>query len=195
MREAREALGITQKDLADRLAERGWKIHTTALTLIEKGERSLRVSQLHIMAGALNETPSGLLTDPIGRLADLRMETHGALVAARKELIRALGNVNQIVNDAKVVGDGAIAEAGLDVPNAKYPDWVVAQMRRYAASANQEHVYIVTDPYYGARPEQLTAIAEALISDLFEELREGSDGNFYRVRQERPPFSPPLTIA
>lgn len=53
VRALREEVGMTQRDLAASLRQAGWQIDTTALTRIEAGARSLRVSQLRLLADAL----------------------------------------------------------------------------------------------------------------------------------------------
>lgn len=75
---------MTQQQLVDRLEELGWKIHPTALTKIEKGERSLRMSQLELVADVLDVDPLRVLTyDPV-------REEGRELEARYKEAVRAM---------------------------------------------------------------------------------------------------------
>ncbi len=61
IRQSREATGMTQHELAEALRWGGWQIDDTAITRIESGARSLRVSQLTMVAVALGVSPASLL--------------------------------------------------------------------------------------------------------------------------------------
>ncbi|MGN8245275.1 helix-turn-helix domain-containing protein [Cellulomonas soli] len=61
VRRFREGRGLTQRQLAERLADSGWEIATTGITKIEKGSRSLRVSEVARIAAALGVEPADLM--------------------------------------------------------------------------------------------------------------------------------------
>lgn len=98
VRASRERAGLTQKQLADALAGLGWKIDPTALTGIEKGKRSVRVSQLETLAHALGVPVHDLLRgdavrDAGGDLADafaLAVEAVKGVMVRREEFEAAL---------------------------------------------------------------------------------------------------------
>lgn len=61
IRDAREAQGITQRHLAERLGDLGWQIDPTAVTRIEHDQRSIRVSELALVAEALRTSVHDLI--------------------------------------------------------------------------------------------------------------------------------------
>lgn len=63
VREHREALGLTQADLATRLAEEfRWSVDRTVIARIESRKRAVTVDDLLVLAAALDTSPSLLLT-------------------------------------------------------------------------------------------------------------------------------------
>ncbi|MFD6134583.1 helix-turn-helix domain-containing protein [Isoptericola sp. NPDC060257] len=198
VRQVRENRGLTQRELANRLRAAGWQIDTTALTRIENGSRSLRVAQLDLIATALESSIFELVEDERHRMQDMQMDAHSNLVAARRELVTALNLIFRVVNHAKAFEWENLAELGQpDVTVDGYPDRVAQRVAEYAASKDAEHVQAL-EGYDGASVEQMQAIANALVSELFDtgELVDMGDGTYqHRGLPDRPPLSPPLTIA
>lgn len=56
VRSAREAMGISQENLADRAG-----LHRTYVSLIERGQRTASIAVVEKLAGALGTSMSGLL--------------------------------------------------------------------------------------------------------------------------------------
>ncbi|MFV2143205.1 helix-turn-helix domain-containing protein [Isoptericola sp. G70] len=198
VRQIREERGLTQKELAERLRSAGWKMDTTALTRIENGSRSLRVAQLDMMATALEASVYDLLEDERHRMQDMQMDAHRNLMAARRSLVTALDRIHSVVNYAKAFKWEDLAELGQAHTTVDaYPDYVRRRVAEYAASRDSEHVEVV-ERIDGATIEQMQAIADALVSELFDEshLVEVQEGTYeHHGKPERPPFGYPLTMA
>lgn len=86
VRAARLDRGLTQRDLAVRLTDAGWKIDASALARIESGERALRIEQVEVLARALELTLTELIVDT--EPASLEKDAQ-ALIAAIDELLDA----------------------------------------------------------------------------------------------------------
>ena len=71
IRRAREKVGLTQKELSDRLTQSGWEIDSTAVTRIEKGTRAVRVNQLYLIAAVLETSPTRLMQSESEQIGDL----------------------------------------------------------------------------------------------------------------------------
>lgn len=63
VRARREALGISQEDLADRAG-----LHRTYLGSVERGERNLAIKNIYAISRALGTTPSKLFAETDGLL-------------------------------------------------------------------------------------------------------------------------------
>lgn len=202
MRAVREDQEITQKQLAERLREAGWSIDPTALTRIENGTRSVRVAQLQLLATALAVSVDELLRDDIRALEDLRDVVHRSLMRARLDLIEGLKAVDDVVNHASAFGGSdALKQTGIPDPlePEDYPAWVRDRVARHVASGRTKRVKLMPKPEFrGATPEQLAAIAQALIEDLTEsygwdheagtDWGNGLHGDLVEPEIERPEF-------
>jgi transcriptional regulator with XRE-family HTH domain len=101
--------GLTQRELAEKLAELDWRIDPTALTRIEKGERSVRVSQLATLGKALGVSVHQLL-DPTPRTSEIdraRAEIDAAYEAIHDNTLRmlhGLRDLDEAVRAAEAAG-------------------------------------------------------------------------------------------
>lgn len=92
VRRLREALGITQNDLAERATKAGHSLGPMAMWTLENGKRRIRVDDLYGLAEALGVTPQQLLSpdvDPAatGRLYEVLLDggTSEHVTASRVE--------------------------------------------------------------------------------------------------------------
>lgn len=56
----REGNGLTQRELAEKLSQLGWRVDNTAVARIEAGTREMRAGQLALVAQALGRAPGEL---------------------------------------------------------------------------------------------------------------------------------------
>lgn len=182
VREARERLGITQRQLADRLEEvAGWRVDPTAITRIEKGERELRVSQVQALAKALDATPSEFFYDESMAIAEVREELHGCLRRARRDVARALEIVSEMPARTKHE-PGLLVESGLrDVDPEDYAAYVLRQVRAWARSSEAERARV----FEGADTADVRAIPAALLDDLVDIIVEIEPGKYAVDAPER----------
>lgn len=197
IRELREGADLTQRELADRLRERGWQIDPTALTRIEAGTRSVRVSQLFLIADALSVTVSELIADQSNVVGDLRLKASRDLHAARKYLVEGLSAVTQVAERTHgPQGLDLLAASGVSgaEPGWPYLDYVLARIDRFAHSNGTERVMVFIPDGDGVE-ERLTAIARSLISDLITRVGEDADGSYRSRDPERPDDQRPWALA
>nr|WP_167405792.1 helix-turn-helix transcriptional regulator [Sphaerisporangium cinnabarinum] len=164
IRTRREELELTQKQVADALRARGWKIDTTALTRIENGSRSIRVAQLYLLADVLDMRPEAILSSDVGRLSGLRDEAHRALFASRQKAVEAIQALREITTMSLTSEDGALLlqESGLEgVDPMEYLANVRSRVEEWVSSIQGGRV---AAPQILA--DELTAIAQVLLSDL-----------------------------
>lgn len=94
IQEARADLEISQRELAERLAERGLKLDPSAITRIEKGTRPVRVEEAVALAAVLDTRVSELLDEdwltPEERLADHRQAADTAMNVALTNVLEWL---------------------------------------------------------------------------------------------------------
>lgn len=80
LRKAREAQGLTRKQVSDWLGSRGIELGESSLAGIERGDRGLRISEAIVLG-------SGLLDVPVSYFAG---QTSDAIDAARAKLLDSL---------------------------------------------------------------------------------------------------------
>lgn len=97
IRQAREARGMTQADLAKALHDHGWFIDTPSVCKLERGNRaSIRLDQLSAVASALGTSVRALLPPEDGAPEDqfergFRAGREAGLRTARTAINEALG--------------------------------------------------------------------------------------------------------
>jgi len=165
VRSAREALGMTQGALAQRLRELGWEIDATGVTRIEKGTRSVRVSQLHLLGLALGVTPGDLIVDEAGRIGATWAGVGRNLTAARVSLVSALTGLVEL-RDRLGWQDGAalMRGAALSIHDAEEvaPHWL-AFARRIARTRD----FQLELPFgYEWAEAELQPIVDAVVADV-----------------------------
>jgi len=76
LRGLREELGMTQKQLAERMTRRGFSIRQTTIAKIEAGQRPVRVNEAVALANILAVELGDLVDDPVasGEAAELSAE-------------------------------------------------------------------------------------------------------------------------
>lgn len=82
VRQQREARGITQRQLAEKLTSLGWPVDNTAVARLEAGKRTVRAGQLVQLAIALDCTVNTLLE------SDVTAKANNAVRLAIQALVR-----------------------------------------------------------------------------------------------------------
>jgi len=108
LREVREAIGLTQQQLADPMASTGNKIHRSTIGKIENGDRPVTVGEAVQIAGILDVDLADLLTEPATDL-DVQ-EARMALEAAERQL-RHLRYESDKASEVAAVAQFRVAEA------------------------------------------------------------------------------------
>jgi transcriptional regulator with XRE-family HTH domain len=107
LRQERDRRGWSQQEMSRRLAELGIRLHSTAITRIERGERSVRLSEAQALADVL-EMPLGMLLvsheqteiwEVQERVYRLR-NTEESIDRARNERAHHQKELRQVVNGA-----------------------------------------------------------------------------------------------
>lgn len=170
IKQVREELGLTQKELVERLKP-AMTIDTSALTRIEKGDRALRVNQLMAFSEALDVEVSSLIFDEAVGISNRRLDANRTLHAARKEVANFLGQVQQIQamlsgpNGDQLLSDSG--RRGVDAEN--YLEFVLDQVKTWVADLRFDGW---SDPYFAAslggesEADLLRQIASAIIEDV-----------------------------
>lgn len=100
----RKALGVTQKRLAEKLSALGWDVGATGIAKIETGRRSLRVSELILLADALDIPAQYLIPDSDAQAGLLSRELHRSFQDARREVVEALYRLDRLRLHLEVSG-------------------------------------------------------------------------------------------
>lgn len=157
VRDARKAQGISQRALAERLAEVGLTIDASAITRLEKGSRAIRLGEALAIAEALSTDLEELLgPDPKRRMEMLRAEANRHMNESRWALREFLDQLLEI-RDLLNMDDDLIA----DVTAADYFSWVKERVSGIAAAHS-------LSLFVNARRDAnaLQAIANALVKDV-----------------------------
>lgn len=172
IRTFRERADLTQKELTARLETGGWKIDPTALTRIEKGERSLRVAQLSVLAEVLEVEMDEFFDDEEVRLATLRMDAHRNLRLARAYLTKGLEDLEQVWSEVhEESGDLILAESGLlGVGPDDYLSHVQDRVREWIQTDVKARAFML--PGSESVWPALQAIADLLTTELFIDFEE-----------------------
>ncbi|MCG8152579.1 helix-turn-helix domain-containing protein [Pimelobacter simplex] len=129
---ARESVGLTQRGLAERIqADYGLTIDPSAITRIEKGDRSARTAEISAIAGALDTTVAMLFGESrTSSLRDLRDEADRSMRAARRDLSVWLSTLSTIRHILRI-HPGLIAEMGsASVPGPESPEDYLSWVRQ-----------------------------------------------------------------
>jgi transcriptional regulator with XRE-family HTH domain len=168
VREARNEMGWSQQKLAERLTLAGLRIDPTAITRIERGQRSIRLSEAVTIAAELgidlNELLHGL-ENPAQILAHARLQANHQMGNARLALSAMVGFFNDVavmLEKFPEMLNLIREETSLEVKDSSdYITWVA---RRVRAIAGRDWVPIgVNDP---VRREQLQDLLHAVMEDL-----------------------------
>lgn len=135
VREARLEFGWSQQRLAERLSSNGLKLDSTAITRIEKGQRSVRLSEAVTIAAELGIDLNELIArveNPAQVLAQARESANRAMNKARSALqamVFEFHDITLMLADSpemlEVLGretDGAVSEVD------EYLPWVAARL-------------------------------------------------------------------
>lgn len=192
IRERREELELTQRELVERLGALGWAIDTPAITRIEKGTRALRVNQLTLIAQALETIPESFFEDAASVVSGLRAEVHRGLLKARRGLVEALSGAQQVWQMTRDREDGVnlLRESGLPLEPDAYLDWLSARVERYARASDTERVMV----FESDDRAKLLAIAEAVLIDLFDLYVDVGDGVYVEASGQERDSPPDLAL-
>ncbi|GAA4176348.1 hypothetical protein GCM10022287_23380 [Gryllotalpicola koreensis] len=168
MREARQEFGWSQQKLADRLADSGLKLDPTAITRIEKGQRSVRLSEAVTIAAELGIDLNELIKtveNPTQVLAQARESANKAMRDARYALQAMVFEFNDIalmLEDQDEMLEILRAESGGIVNSAStYLPWVAERIA--AISSDGWAVLSVEDRQ---RRDQLVDLLNFVTKDL-----------------------------
>ena len=116
VRVLREATGLTQRQLADKMTAAGHRMHQTTIAKIESGERPVYVGEAVALAGSLEVGVADLIQEPLGRVLMPAMaegrrwrRTVNDLTAEEKTLQERLAAVQAQLPSATKRLDGALA--------------------------------------------------------------------------------------
>lgn len=102
-RQTREAMGMSQADMAREMSHIGYRMHQTAIAKIERGDRPLRLSE----AGALASIVKCRLSD----IVDTEAPTDTARLLHQARFQGALQEIEKVVQDALVESNAPRAES------------------------------------------------------------------------------------
>ncbi|MBC6462620.1 helix-turn-helix transcriptional regulator [Actinomadura sp. HBU206391] len=97
LRERREAMGLSQAELAERMVEAGHAFHQQTIARVENGTRAVRLNEAEQFARVVNSTVADLTRQPAEAVAAHLLESrstdtyraHQVVVAAIKDLWNA----------------------------------------------------------------------------------------------------------
>ncbi|MGW3427535.1 helix-turn-helix domain-containing protein [Streptomyces melanosporofaciens] len=107
MKRRRTRLGLSQSELADRVAELGGNLYQQTIAKIEAGKRAVRLSEADTLAHALGVTVAEMLTD----IGDDQEESHPRLVALHARLEQDLYRLEAELNETQRARDAATSKA------------------------------------------------------------------------------------
>lgn len=129
----REDRGWSQQELADKLADNGVRIFRQAVQSIEKGERTLKLSEAVALANLLHIRAERLVSGPIDRLTATVAQLVGdsaELSASLKTVVRDMYSVSDASRERRAGGIGQIHEDSVSIDQAEQ------QMELYAPIAH-----------------------------------------------------------
>jgi transcriptional regulator with XRE-family HTH domain len=134
--EARQKAGISQRALAGAMGERGLSIDPSAITRIEKGERSVRLGEVRLMSEVLGISLNALLNgdDPRSEIEVLREEANEAMRTAQSNAAKFLHSTLAVrallLENPDLVQ--TLGDSTDDAPASanEYLDWVLGRLRR-----------------------------------------------------------------
>ncbi len=105
--ECRDRIGMSQKDVAERMRELGWKWSQATVWSVEKGERPLRLAEADDLARRVFSISAGEFTQADGfTRTQSAMQTvylaHGALKDAIATFMLGQWNLAEIADDADI---------------------------------------------------------------------------------------------
>lgn len=167
---ARERLSLTQKDVADRLRRFGWEIDPTAVTRIERGTRSIRVSQLYLLARALETVPTRLMQNEIEEITYEYNRTKDQVRRVATDLRSLVSRVDRLATrlDRDDVVE-VLRETKIPIKSARE---LVPHMVDYAATERETYQVLDRDP---AQAEERAQLLRALLARLVQDVVSTSE--------------------
>lgn len=159
LRDARVALRLSQREVAEKLSEVGLNIGPTAVTRIEKGSRSVGLEEAVALAEVLDLSLEGIFYaahDDAERFAKMQQRAEEYMLATRDKAWGALALLQEIRN--------ALSEnpSFLPVPAESYFQWVLDRMPE-VRSRTRWHVRIDPDE---RSVGLLQLLANALVAEI-----------------------------
>ncbi|MCR2784077.1 MULTISPECIES: helix-turn-helix transcriptional regulator [unclassified Microbacterium] len=189
---ARSLLGMSQKELASALAERGMKVDASAVSRIEKGQRSVRLAEANVIAGALGRDLGDLL-EASGTLQERLFAAYDQvewrttdLADAASKFVQSLFALSNLVqgNDDQLamLRDEAVGQptSGRDVPHwyATLLDAKQLDLKRERVRHDRFVAYTHADDIDGVRAAVSAAIEPSLVTfaelEALEEMGSGT---------------------
>lgn len=187
VRERREGQGLSQRALAEALADRGLHLDSSAITRIEKGQRAVRLGEAPVIADALDIQLADLIEGPIPpaqRVALRRMNADRFIVLARWRAIQALeelAGAEEIVSESPEALHEAIQQERRrpkGAPSAPAAESYLAAVRDHVRARLEPHADDrwprLASPT-AARRQALQAIADVLLLDLVVEPEQAEE--------------------
>lgn len=175
MKEARAALGWTQRELSERLEEREVKLDASAITRLEKGQREPRLREAieisEMLDFSLDLVAAADLNELGGEAQFARNETlmRRAMEAARRKIIEAF-SCQHVAFDGILSDDeerAILARRGVSTPE-EWMTWICDQMA-FAFEREDEfgrpNFFMVTDPVH---QKMLQTMTDTVTSNLFK---------------------------
>lgn len=163
LRERRTARGMSQRELAERVARKGLRLDPTAVTRIERGERDVRLGEAIVLAWELDASLSEMWSrDPMTGYHEHEADVRRALITAREALVEALEHYAAVRTELRNLPDASKAN-----------EWTPDEWAGYMA---REITSTTLGSFGPASTEEATG-ADALVSAVLAGLiQDGGSG-------------------
>ncbi|MDV8024010.1 helix-turn-helix transcriptional regulator [Rhodococcus sp. IEGM 1330] len=167
LKDRRVARGLSQRALAEKLAELGFPIDPSAITRMETGQREPKLSEAMTLCDYLD---IDLAVLDYGRNS---LAYHGAVEAASHSYLEARKALRRFINDAEYVYMVHRPDLNSQVnpPNTheEVLEYIIAVLQKQRSTEN-ERLVAPTEGHIDA------AFRQALLSEVLEDLEEAGDG-------------------
>ncbi|MFK4789864.1 helix-turn-helix domain-containing protein [Microbacterium sp. ZW T5_56] len=175
---ARTLRGMSQKELSSALAQLGMKVDAPAVSRIEKGQRSLRLTEATTVATALGVDLTDLLQEP-GTIQERVYAAYDQIGMRTTELAQAASKFAQSIFRLSNLIEGAPeqlnllkdGDAGAPATGREVPAWYSRLLRsrywdlkRERVSQDRFAIYSADDDIDGVRAAILAAIEPSLVT-------------------------------
>lgn len=165
---------MSQKDLAERMRERGWKWSQATVWSIEKGERPLRLAEAEDVSAVLGGIGTHRLTAPepeavIWSWMHVVSRAHGQLEAAIQEYWDAQDQLTVAAEQSDIHPESGLGQGVIDWITRE-PEDVAGVLRNKLDEANRrefedigislEQVLSTQGPYARARSQKWESLVE-----------------------------------